>query len=131
MYKFLNLDDVNKARNFLTDEETNRDRTLETLGRIPFPVGTKRGITYIVAVHGLTMDTPEAEVRDIWDEFIAMMITVKISEEDIRSRYPWGVWRLRQSGIISDAPALYDGSTINADGGLYQIHHYPMGGDEE
>ncbi len=131
MYDFIDLEDLTKARAFLTDEETNKDRTLETLGRAPFPPGTTRRIEYILAVHGITMDTPESEVRVIWDEFISLMISSRIDEDEVRSRYPWGVWRLRASGIIAGAPALFEGVTINADGGLYQIHHYPIGGEQE
>jgi len=132
MYTLIDTEDADLCKKFLITQENNSTRALRELGRLPYPSGTQMDIHYLMGVAAISINSESDELRNIWNQFLSLMVTPRNDEFAIRKRYPWGVWRILRSGEIPDAPTLFRGSTINEADGLYQIHHYEqdLDGDE-
>ena len=131
-YQLLDPEDVADCRNFLLggpgwDETLKKRDDPEGVGKKKLRPSYVKTLTVeeMMEIIAMTIDNPREQNRDIWDKFIKRMIRPRIDERETRSRYPWGIWRVRRRGEIIGAPALFDGIVLREDEGFYQIHQYP------
>jgi hypothetical protein len=136
-YELSDPEDVADCRNFLLggpgwDENLRKRDDPEGVGKKKLrpPYVNPLTVEEMMEIIAMTIDNTRVENRDIWDKFIKRMIRPKIRERETRSRFPWGVWRMRRLGEIRGAPALFGGIVLREEGGFYQIHEYPNPDDE-
>ena len=87
--------------------------------------GVPLDLDFVPMWMAMNLDSPEHENRAVWEGFIQRLVGPRTSEAVVRARYPWGIWRGDQEGLIEGAPALWSGE-VSEKTVVCSYHRYPM-----
>jgi DGQHR domain-containing protein len=85
-------------------------------------------LQFMTAIAVLEVNSDPDVINEFWDSFLELLSSSyeRKTADDLKTDYPWGIWRINSQAAIDGASTVWKGTTSRHDSGAYQVHTYEV-----